>query len=301
MAAGAAADAAVSLTGPKDTHMHLRPRSFVAPNASPMTMEGTITYVVGQSTIAIIDPGSDDPAHLDRLAEVAAGARRTVIIVTHAHPDHSTGALELADRTGAALLGGHAGRTGGKAAAQDQKPQSGAQSAVRTGKGEASRAAGGGLLADGVSVTTDEGDLIVMRTPGHAPDHISLHWPDASAIFCGDLMMGGLDTAVVAAPEGDIEAYLRSLERLRALRPSVIYPAHGPPFTDPDEAIDRYIHHREERLEQVIAALDAGDEDAGSIADRIYGASMDPSLRPFAEAAVEAYLNHLRGQGRIKP
>lgn len=255
--------------------MKLRPRTFLAPNASPMTMGGTITYVVGRRIVAIIDPGSDDPRHLDTLAAVAEAADRAVILVTHDHPDHSTGALELAERTGAALLGGHAGhgRPAGAAAA---------------------RAAGGGLLADGVSVNTDEGRLVVLRTPGHAPDHVSLHWPDASAIFCGDLMMGGTDTAVVAAPEGDLGDYLASLSTLRALRPEVIYPAHGPPFTDPDDAIGRYVRHREQRLEQVREALRHGDDDAGTITDRIYGSSIDPSLRPFAEAAVQAYLAYLR-------
>jgi glyoxylase-like metal-dependent hydrolase (beta-lactamase superfamily II) len=263
--------------------MQLRPRSFLAPNASPMTMDGTITYVVGRRSIAIIDPGSADESHLDALAATADGAEHTVIIVTHDHPDHSTGALQLAERTGAALLGGHAGHRAGPA-----KPG-----------GEAARAAGGGLLADGVSIRTDEGDLMVVRTPGHAPDHISLHWPEASAIFCGDLMMGGLDTAVVAAPDGDLALYLESLERLRSLRPSVIYPAHGPPFTDPDDAIDRYIHHRQERLEQVLDAWKAGHQDAESITDLIYGDSIDPGLRPFAEAAVSAYLNHLHATGQV--
>ena len=280
--------------------MHLRPRQFLAPNASPMTMDGTITYVVGRSIIAIIDPGSADPSHLDALAEVAAEAKRTVVIVTHDHPDHSTGALELAERTGAALLGGHAGRRAGPAAESDRPldPRSDAPSGVRKKTGEAARAAGGGLLADGASVETDEGELVVVRTPGHAPDHISLHWPEALAIFCGDLMMGGLDTAVVAAPEGDVGAYLASLERLKQLRPSVIYPSHGPPFTDPIAAIDRYVRHREERLDQVRAAVEAGGEDASAIADRIYGTSIDPALRPFAESAVEAYLAHLRASGR---
>src|SRR5690606_983795 len=126
------------------TIMKLRPRTFLAPNASPMTMEGTITHVVGQRIVAIIDPGSADPAHLDALARVAGEADRAVIIVTHDHPDHSTGALELADRTGAALLGGHAGRSGKAAAA----------SRGSSAPAEVSRAAGGGLLADGVSVQT---------------------------------------------------------------------------------------------------------------------------------------------------
>lgn len=244
--------------------MPLRPRSFLAPNASPMTMDGTITYVVGRGIVAIIDPGSADPSHLDTLADIAGEARRAVIIVTHDHPDHSTGARELAERTGAALLGGPAGPG----------------------------------PADGASVETDEGELVIVRTPGHAPDHISLHWPAASAIFCGDLMMGGLDTAVVAAPEGELGAYLDSLERLRSLDASVIYPAHGPPFTNPDEAIDRYVEHRQDRLRQVQAALDDGARDITTITDRIHGGSLSSGLRPFAEAAVEAYVAYLRATGR---
>lgn len=263
-----------------------------------MTMDGTITYVVGRSIVAIIDPGSADPSHLDTLAAVAGEARRVVIIVTHDHPDHSTGALELAERTGAAMLGGHAGRHAGQTPVQRLDPLSVAPSGVRRSKGEAARAAGGGLLADGTSIATDEGELVIVRTPGHAPDHISLHWPAASAIFCGDLMMGGLDTAVVAAPDGELGAYLDSLERLRSLDASVIYPAHGPPFTDPDEAIDRYVRHRQDRLRQVQAALEAGARDVKSLTDRIYGGSLEGSLRPFAEAAVEAYLAYLRATGR---
>jgi hydroxyacylglutathione hydrolase len=314
MAAGATALATAPLIGPKDKVMPLRPRSFLAPNASPMTLEGTITYVIGRGIIAMIDPGSADRAHLDTLAGVAAEAKRAVIIVTHDHPDHSTGALELAERTGAALLGGHAGRRADPAAARRPGPaatQRADPAAARRAApgpdappgavkrtGEAARAAGGGLLADGVGIDTDEGELIVVRTPGHSPDHISLHWPAASAIFCGDLMMGGLDTAVVAAPEGDLGAYLKSLERLRSLRPSVIYPSHGPPITDPDDAIERYIRHREERLEQVRAAVEAGVDEVESITDRIYGDSLEPALRPFAESAVAAYLAHLRASGR---
>lgn len=222
-----------------------------------MTLQGTITYVVGRRHLAIIDPGSADPGHLDALSAAAADAERAIVIVTHDHPDHSSGATELAQRTGAALLGG-------------------------------------GLAGDGVTVDTDEGVLVVVRTPGHTPDHIALHWPAADAIFCGDLMMGGLDTTVIAAPEGDLEQYLESLERIRQLRPRIVYPAHGPAFTDPDAAIDAYVRHREERLAQVRAALEAGAQDTISMTDLIYGPSLDPGLRPFAEAAVDAYLAYLR-------
>lgn len=279
--------------------MNQRPRTFLAPNASPMTQDGTITYVVGRERIAIIDPGSDDPAHLDALAAVADEAERAVVIVTHDHPDHSSGALALAERTGAALLGGHAGRAREDVGRPDRsRGVRRAVRAVETGAGAAARAAGGGLLADGVSVDTDDGDLIVLRTPGHSPDHIALHWPDASAIFCGDLMMGGMDTAVVAAPEGDLGAYLASLERIRDLAPEIIYPAHGPPFTDPDRAIDRYLRHRVERIDQVRAALDEQVADVRAITDRVYGGSLEPRLRPFAEAAVAAYIAYIRSESK---
>lgn len=255
--------------------MQLRPRSFLAPNASPMTLDGTRTYAVGRSMLAIIDPGSADPEHLDTLADVIAGARQAVIIVTHDHPDHSAGALELAELTGARLLDPRAGGGGHKQPAQERTAESPGR------------------------VRTDEGDLVVLPTPGHAPEHISLHWPAASAIFCGDLMMGGLDTTVVAAPEGDLRAYLESLDRLKALRPSVIYPAHGPPFTDPDAAIGRYVRHRHERLAQVRAALEQGERETAAITDRVYGGTVDPGLRQFAESAVEAYVAYLRTSERV--
>src|SRR5690606_25042409 len=207
---------------------------------------------------------------------VVEQATTAVVVVTHDHPDHSSGAIELVDRTGAALLGGHTGDAApeshteplsirGRPAEVVTQPDNGAAAAsvgdpagddspptmaerpirraaraVKMGAGHVARAAGGGLLADGVSIETDHGELVVVRTPGHSPDHIALHWPAESAIFCGDLMMGGMDTAVVAAPEGDLAAYLDSLERLRSLRPRIIYPAHGPPLTDPDAALDRY-------------------------------------------------------------
>ena len=95
---------------------------------------------------------------------------------------------------------------------------------------------------------TDAGELIAIATPGHTADHVAFHWPDARAVFVGDLMLGGMDTALIAPPEGDLVAYLDSLERVRALRADVHIPAHGDPFEDADAAIDRYVAHRRARL-----------------------------------------------------
>lgn len=244
--------------------MQREPRSILAPNASAMTMGGTITYLVGDRQVVIIDPGSAAPSHLDAIVTAVGDADDATILVTHDHPDHVTGAPELAALLDAPVL-----------------------------------APGDGSLRDNQLVPTDHGELVALHTPGHAPHHASLHWPAAAAIFCGDLMMGGIDTAVVAAPEGDVGAYLDSLDRLRALAPRIIYPAHGPAFTDPDQALDRYVRHRVERQDQVLAAVHAGARTAGEIADRVYGAALEPDLRGFALAAIRAYLQHLRTTGRL--
>jgi glyoxylase-like metal-dependent hydrolase (beta-lactamase superfamily II) len=242
----------------------MQPRAVLAPNASPMTLTGTTTYLVGRAEVAIIDPGSDDPSHLDALAAETPGARSIRILITHNHPDHAAGARLLARRVDARVF-----------------------------------SLGSGTLRDGAVIPTDEGALTAIATPGHAPDHVAFHWPAASAIFCGDLMMGGLDTAVVAAPEGDIGQYLASLDRLRSLRAHTIYPSHGPAFTDADSAIARYIAHREEREHQVIAAMTGGARDLDSLTDAVYGTPLDPALREFARAAIQAYVAHLYATGRL--
>jgi glyoxylase-like metal-dependent hydrolase (beta-lactamase superfamily II) len=231
-----------------------------------MTLDGTRTYLVGRSRVAILDPGTAAAPHLDAICQAVADAEQVTLVVTHQHPDHSGGAAELARRLGT-------------------WPRSLAD----------------GSLREGDRIPTDQGELVVLETPGHAPDHVSVHWPDAGAVFCGDLMMGGLDTAVVAAPEGHLGDYLESLARIRRLRPRIIYPAHGPPFTAPDEAVDRYVEHRRKREGQVLAALAAGNRGTAAITDAIYGPGLDPGLRPFAESAVDAYLEHLRSTGRLPP
>lgn len=175
------------------------------------------------------------------------------VLVTHDHPDHAEGAAALAARFGTGVR----------------------------------------HVIDGDLIYTDDGELRVLATPGHTPDHFSFWWPAARAVFCGDLMMGGLDTALVAKPEGDLADYLESLQRLRGLDPAIIYPAHGPAFTDAPAAIQRYLEHREQRLAQVRDALQDGPQ-ADVLVDRVYGAELDVRLRPYAQAAVQAYVDYIR-------
>ena len=225
-----------------------------------MTLDGTRTYIVGRVHVAIIDPGPNLPAHIDAVAAAVGSRVNASVLITHAHPDHDEGAAALADRLNAKML--------------------------RPGDGE--------------TIETGAGDLTALATPGHTPDHFCFMHDAERAIFCGDLMMGGLDTALVAAPEGDLHDYMASLQRLRALEPRIIYPAHGPAIEDPLDTIEVYLHHREERIAQAESALKAGPRSADDLVDIIYGAALDERLRPYAASAVEAYLDYLAVQGRAQ-
>lgn len=244
-----------------------RPRTILAPNPSPLTLDGTRTHLVGRRRVAVVDPGPDLPSHLAVIAAAVGDAEVVAILVTHDHPDHAGAAPALARRTGAPV-----------------------------------RAAAAGTLRPGDVVATDAGELVALPTPGHTPDHVALHWPAAEAVFVGDLMLGGQDTALVAPPEGDLTTYLDSLARVRALSPRILYPAHGEPFTDPPEAIDRYVRHRERRLEQVLRALDAETAPAplDRLVDAVYGQGLDARLREAAAGATLAYLEHLARGGRVR-
>ena len=225
-----------------------------------MTMDGTRTYIVGRVHAVVIDPGPFVDSHLDAVAAAVGDRVSASILITHAHPDHDEGAGALAERLDAAVVTVH----------------------------------------DRQVVRTDSGDLWALATPGHTPDHFAFVLEQERAVFCGDLMMGGMDTALVARPEGNLRDYLASLERLRVLEPAVIYPAHGDPFHQPAAAIDRYVRHRQERLAQVEGALRQGAHTAEGLVDMIYGSELDIRLRTYAVSAVEAYLDYLAETGRAQ-
>ncbi len=240
------------------------PRVVTAANPSPMTLDGTQTYLVGRGRVVVIDPGPALPAHRDAVVE-AVGDGSAEILLTHGHPDHAAGALALAERLGAPI-----------------------------------RSAGSGVT-EGRTFTTDAGELTALATPGHTPDHFAFHWPDGDAVFVGDLMMGGQNTTLVAPPEGDLGAYLASLERVRGLGAHVLYPSHGPPFPDGEAAVAAYIAHRREREARVVAALQEGPLSVDALVDAVYGRALDARLRDAARGATHAYLRHLQEQDVVVP
>ena len=243
------------------------PRVVRANNPSPMTLDGTRTFIVGQRRPVVIDPGPDDPAHLEAIERALGGVPPLAILLTPDHPDHAGGARALSARTGAP---------------------------VRGGKGHP--------LEDGEEVACDGGAIRAIATPGHAPEHIAFSWtggraPGGGALFVGDLLMGQGDTTLVAWPEGDLADYLASLERVRGLAPGILYPAHGPPLLDPAAAVGRYRAHRVARLQQVAEARRAlPGASAEELVARVYGPGLHPSLRRAAEGSVRAMIEFLRSR-----
>ena len=249
--------------------MTRHPRFLNAGNATPFTLDGTRTWLVGVRDVALIDPGPDVPEHVRALASAVAGARRVRVVLTHGHPDHAGGARSVADAVGAPILG----------------PEG------VDGIDEA--------LSDGESLETDEGVLVAVRTPGHARHHHCFHWAVRHALFAGDLLLGRGDTTWVGEYPGCVADYLASLERLRALDLAVVYPAHGAPIEDPAAALDRYRAHRLERIEQVRAALGQHPgADAEQLFDVVYGGGVPTSLRGAALASLSALVEHVRSGSR---
>ncbi len=250
-----------------------RATCLLAPNPSPMTLDGTNTWLIaepGSPSVVVVDPGPDDEGHLRRVhAEAVAGDRRVAkILLTHGHPDHSAGAARLAALTGA--------------------PVQAADPARRLGPKNAEG------LADGDVVTAAGCELRVVAAPGHSADSVCLLLPADSALFTGDTVLGR-GTTVIAA-DGNLGDYLRTLGQLRDLTEArevgLLLPGHGPMLADPLGTLDYYLAHRAERLDQVRSALAAGARTAAEIVAMIY-TDVDQSVWPAAEWSVRAQLDYL--------
>jgi glyoxylase-like metal-dependent hydrolase (beta-lactamase superfamily II) len=233
----------------------------LADNPSPMTLEGTNSWVLrapGQTACVIVDPGPDDPDHL---AALAAHGPVAAILITHRHADHTAGIRAFRELTGA----------------------------PPTRAADLAYCHGADPLRDGETVAVAGLRLQVLVTPGHTTDSVSFVLPDA--VLTGDTILGR-GTTVVAHPDGRLGPYLESLHRLAALGPRTVLPGHGPERPDLAAIAEGYLAHRAERLEQVRAVLDEVRTPREIVA-RVY-ADIDPSLWPAAELSVRAQLDYLR-------
>ena len=233
-------------------------RRILAPNPSPMTYLGTNTYMLGETGIAVIDPGPDDQSHLAAiLGALGPGQRVTHILVTHAHLDHSPLAAQLARETGAKVHAfGHA--RDGRSAVMERLAQSGLNDG---GEGIDHGFCPDIRLADGEVVTGEGWTITALWTPGHLGNHLCFQ--TRGAVFTGDLVMGWA-SSLVSPPDGDLTDFMASCARLKQCPARVYYPGHGAPVCDPAARIDWLIAHRKSREAQILARL---EQQAGTLGD----------------------------------
>ena len=248
----------------------------LAPNPSPMTLDGTNTYVVGEpgsGQAFLVDPGPDDAAHLSAVEAALADrdARCVAVLVTHHHGDHAEAARPWGARFGAPVA---------------------AASAVVAGPG-------GRLLEPGERLTLAGTTVDVVPTPGHTSDHLAFRL-ESGAVLVGDHVLGR-GTSVVTHPEGDVVAYLESLRRVHDLGPSALYCGHGPELTeDPGAVLDFYLAHRAYREHQVLDVLARGAATVDEVVADVY-AEVPRQLWPAAAQSTRATLAKLETEGRVVP
>ena len=241
----------------------------VAPNPSMMTGPGTNTYIVGNDPAAVVDPAVPDDAYIDSIVRAAGDV--TSILITHRHSDHVGGIAKLVARTGAVV------RAFGS-------EQAGAMDVVP--------------VRDEEVIDVGGAKLTALHTPGHAPDHICLYLIGAASLFAGDNVLGQ-GTAVIAPPNGNMAAYLESLERMNELTISRIYPGHFGPLDGGNAVIDYYIAHRAERGKAIVEAIGDGASTLEAIVEVVY-TDTPKELHPIALYQVVAQLELLVAQGAVR-
>jgi len=262
-------------------------RRVIANNPGPFTYAGTGVYIVGSGAVAVIDPGPADAAHRRALDLALEGESVRAVLVTHHHLDHSPLAHPLAKAHGAPVYG--------RAAPDRHRPLD----APETEEGEDAAFQPDIELADGQTIQGDGWTLRAIATPGHTSNHVCFALEETRACFTGDHVMGW-STSVVVPPDGDMNAYLASLERIRDEGFDSLWPTHGPPILDPAPFLDAYIAHRLKREQGILEQVRAGRRTPEDIVPELYK-DVDRKLWPAAAMSVKAHLIRLEANGVIAP
>ncbi len=263
----------------------------IANNPGPFTYTGSGSYLVGPTAQdgpkAVIDPGPDDPDHLEALLLAAGPAGISHILVTHTHRDHCGGARALAARTGALVLGAVPHPV---AAPEKDAPalEEGADYQYRPDA----------PLRDGDRISGHGWSLETVSTPGHLSNHLCFSLPQQGILFTGDHLMGWA-TTVILPPDGDMAAYLASLDKLLGRGETLYLPTHGAPIENPHRFVRAVKTHRLMRDRQILDRLAAGDRTIGEIVAALY-ANVDQKLHAAAGLNVLAHLIKLCAEGKAR-
>ncbi len=261
-------------------------RRVIANNPGPFTYTGSGTYIIGHGDVAVIDPGPNDSTHLEALLAETKGERVSHILITHTHSDHCGGARAFAERTGAPIFGYGPHPVKSKkhdAPALDE----GADYAFHPDE----------IIGDGTVLEGDSWRIEAVHTPGHLSNHLCFTFPAEKALFTGDHMMGWA-TTVVAPPDGDMTAYIESLDKLLARDDEIYFPTHGAPIKNPRRFVRAVKTHRLMRDAQIITQIEKGRTKISEIVPVMYG-DIDKRLHGAASLNVLAHLIRLVKIGSV--
>ena len=258
-------------------------RRLLAPNPSPFTYTGTETYIVGRGEVAVIDPGPDLPDHVDAILAATEGERIGAILCTHTHRDHSPASRALQAVTGAPIIGC------APLTMEDDGPRADAafDADYRPDR----------ILADGETVSGPGWTLEAVATPGHTSNHLCFGLRESGALFSGDHIMGW-STTVVSPPDGDMAAYMASLDKLLGRPDRIYYPAHGEPVTEPRRFVRAVAAHRRSRERQILDLLEQQPQPIPTMVEVMYR-GIDPRLHRAAGRSVLAHLLDLEARDRV--
>jgi glyoxylase-like metal-dependent hydrolase (beta-lactamase superfamily II) len=263
-------------------------RRVLCNNPSPMTLSGTVSYIVGRGRVAIIDPGPDDEAHAKALLDAVRGETVTHILITHTHRDHSPNAARIKAATGAPTYAEGVHRA--SRPYYESETMSTEAGADRDFKPDI-------VVGDGEIINGDGWALEVVATPGHTANHIAFAWPERKLIFVGDHVMGW-STSVVMPPDGSMIDYMASLHRLAKRDEQLYFSGHGPEVPDAQRFVRFLIRHRQAREASILHRLAKGETDVSTMVRAIY-IGIDPRLVGAAGYSVLAHLEDLVARGVV--
>ena len=243
-------------------------------NPGPLTGAGNVTWLIPGRLPLLVDAGTGQAQHLSSLDGALDGTRLAHVVVTHNHSDHASGVMAMAGRDPALTF------------AKLVWPERDQRYAVPWR-----------VLADGDLVEAGDTALEVLHTPGHAPDHICLWHEESRTLFSGDLALAHTTVVVPASAGGDMAAYLASLERVLALDPERMLPAHGPVIEEPEKLVRAYLRHRRAREAEILHRLEREPATVAALTSAMY-AGLPESLLPSASDGLLAHLIKLEREER---